>query len=182
MRGFSGILLSFILLLFIMTGCSSEPREDVMREVRSTDLTSESIENIMVGMKRNIESLHEKLEILKAHPDNDFYSANRNFDQYYLNDDILISVDRETEEILQISILENNYTSESARGINLGSTIEKVILTYGENYYTFEDKDQSIYEIGFIDHTNNLDLSFRHFEGEVKGISLGYAFDKIKWE
>ncbi|MDR4938412.1 hypothetical protein RGU11_18690 [Rossellomorea marisflavi] len=37
-------------------------------------------------------------------------------------------------------------------------------------------------EIGYVDHKNNLLLSFVHFDNEVTGMSLGYAFDRFIWE
>jgi len=93
-----------------------------------------------------------------------------------------MSVDRGAKEILQVGIMENNDTSSSAMGIKRGSLIEDVIKTYGENYFTYEDKEQAIYIIGYVDHQNNIKLSFVHFNDKVTGINIGYAFDRMKWE
>ncbi|MGX1265917.1 hypothetical protein RKD55_003721 [Rossellomorea marisflavi] len=37
-------------------------------------------------------------------------------------------------------------------------------------------------EIGYVDHENNLLLSFVHFDNKVTCMSLGYAFDRLIWE
>ncbi|WP_139364890.1 hypothetical protein [Sutcliffiella halmapala] len=174
------LLLCLTVILTLTTACNTENMEDAMREVISTDLLSESIDDIKVSMSINDETLIRKHGQFEPHPDNEYYARKRNTDQYR-NKDIILSVDRETKEILQVGVLEDNDTSSSAKGIKLGIPIEEVISAYGEDYFTFEDREQTIYIIGYVDHQNNLELSFVHFDGKVIGISFGYAFDRIKW-
>ncbi|MDV2684036.1 hypothetical protein RYX56_06580 [Alkalihalophilus lindianensis] len=148
-----------------------------MRIVESTDLSNESIDDIKVGMSINDKSLIIKHGNFEEHPGNEHYATQRNYDQYW-NKDIIVSVDRETNEILQVSILEENNTSSTAMGIKRGSSIDEVIATYGENYYIYEDKEQTIYLIGYVDHHNDLQLSFLHFDNKVIGIDIGYALNE----
>ncbi|MDX8045633.1 hypothetical protein SH601_06490 [Gracilibacillus sp. S3-1-1] len=170
-----------ILVLFLVTACGSDTMKDVMKEVESTDLTNESIDDMKVGMSINDESFRIEEDNFEPHPDNEYYSTERNYDQYW-NEEIIMSVDRETQEILQVGMMENNETSSSAMGIKIGSSIDEVIEAYGENYFTYEDNEQSIHIIGYVDHPNNLQLSFVHIDDKVIGINIGYAFDRINWE
>lgn len=174
-------LFCLTLILFLMTACSSEIMANAMREVESTDLSNEIIDDIKVGISINDESFRMEQRNFKPHPDNEQDATQRNYDQYW-NKDIIMSVDRETKEILQVGAMENNDTSSSAMGIKKGSPIEEVITTYGENYFIYEDKEQAINIIGYVDHQNNLKLSFVHFDDKVTGINIGYAFDRMIWE
>ncbi|MFV8829816.1 hypothetical protein [Alkalihalobacterium sp. APHAB7] len=175
------IMCIFTFMQLLLTGCSSETMEDVMREVKSTNLSNENIDDIRMGMSIIDASFANSYGDFEQHPANEHYASQRNYDQYW-NKDIIMSVDRETKEILQVGILETNNRSSSELGIKRGSSIEEVIATYGENYFTYEDREQTIYIIGYVDTQNNLELSFRHFNGEVKGINFGYAFDKMSWD
>lgn len=174
-------LINFTFILFLMTACSSGNVEEAMREVESTELSNERIDDLKLGMSINSESFRMEHKNFKPHPDNEQYFIQRNYDQYW-NKDIIMSVGREAKEILQVGVMENNDTSSSAMGIKRGSLIEDVIKTYGENYFTYEDKEQDIYIIGYVDHQNNIKLSFVHFNDKVTGINIGYAFDRMKWE
>lgn len=164
-----------------MTACSSENMEDAMREVESTDLSNESIDGIKAGMSINDKSFRTEHGNFEPLPDNEQYATQRNYDQYW-NKRIIMSVDRETKEILQVGVMENNDTSSSAMGIKKSSPLEGVITTYGENYFIYEDKEQDINIIGYVDHQNNLKLSFVYFDDKVTAINIGYAFDRMKWE
>ncbi len=164
-----------------MTACSTETMENAMSEVESTDLSNESIEDIKVGMSIDDKSFIMKHGNFEPYPANEHYATQRNYDHYW-NKDIIMSIDRETKEILQVGVLEGNNASSSAMGIKIGTSIDEVITIYGENYFTYEDKEQDIYIIGYVDQLNNLELSFVHFDEKVVGISTGYAFDRMKWE
>ncbi|MEB1808809.1 MAG: hypothetical protein LPK26_16220 [Bacillaceae bacterium] len=56
-----------------------------------------------MGLSIINESFANKYGIFKPHPDNEHYANKRNYDQYW-NKDIIMSVDRETKEILQVGI------------------------------------------------------------------------------
>ncbi|MED1599798.1 hypothetical protein [Alkalihalophilus marmarensis] len=180
---FKHILLfcSFTWLLFLAAACSNQTMEEAKKEVASTDLSDEHIDGMNVGMFMTDDSFGRRFEDIERYPANDQYADQRNYDQYW-NEDFIWSVDRHTMEVLQIWILEENDTSANSKGIKRGSPIEDIITLYGENYYTYEDHEQSIFMIGYVDHQNNLDLSFIHDKKNVTGVSLGYAFDRMKWE
>ncbi|PYZ94899.1 hypothetical protein CR194_05090 [Salipaludibacillus keqinensis] len=169
-------LFCFTLIILLMTACSSESREEAMRAIESTNLSNESIDDIKVGMSINDKSFITKHGYFEPYPNNEHYATQRNYDQYW-NKDYIVSVDRQTQEILQVGVLEENNTSSTAMEIKRGFPIDKVITAYGENYFTYEDKEQTIYIIGYVDHQNNLELSFVHFDDKVTGINIGYAFD-----
>jgi len=75
-------LIIFTFILFLMTACSSENMEEAMREVESTDLSNERIDDIKLGMSINGESFSMEHENFKPHPDNEQYVIQRNYDQY----------------------------------------------------------------------------------------------------
>ncbi|ADC50047.1 hypothetical protein BpOF4_09960 [Alkalihalophilus pseudofirmus OF4] len=172
---------SFTWLLFFAAACSNQTMEEAKKEVASTDLTDEHIDGMKVGMFITDEAFLKQNRAVEPYPANDHYANQRNYDQYW-NEDFIWSVDRQTMEVLQIRILEENDTSASSKAIKRGSPIEDIITRYGEHYYTYEDHEQSIFMIGYVDHQNNLDLSFIHDEENVTGFSLGYDFDRMKWE
>lgn len=126
------------------------------------------------------ETISSNYATFELHPDNEYYATQRDFDQYW-NKDIIMGVDRDTKEVLQIGVMEDNDTSSSAMGIKRGSSIDDVTAIYGENYFTYEDSEQTIYLLGYVDHHKNLLLSFVHFEGKVTSIHLSYAFNRLKW-
>jgi hypothetical protein len=175
------LLLFVILVIFSITGCEKVNREDAMKEVKSTDLSNENIDGNELGMVITDENIIHKHGHFDPHPGNKHYAPKRNYDQYW-NKQIIMSIDRVTQEILSISTLEDNNTTSSAKGIKLGASIDDVISTYGEDYYTYKDSEQTIYEIGYVDHQKNLMLSFIHFNNKVTGINFSYAFDRLNWE
>lgn len=61
------------------------------------------MKDIRMGLSIINESFANKYGIFKPHPDNEHYANKRNYDQYW-NKDIIMSVDRETKEILQVGI------------------------------------------------------------------------------
>ncbi|WP_142283059.1 hypothetical protein [Gottfriedia solisilvae] len=181
MRKVNRIVLCVLMVNLLLSGCSSESREEVMKEVKSTDLSNENIQGIELGMSINDESFIENYGPFSALPDNKQYTSTRNYDQYW-NEHIIMSVDRANSEILQIGTLDKNDNFSTVKGIKNGSTIEDVISTYGENYYKYEDKEQSINVIGYVDRQDNIDLAFTYINDEVISVSLSYAFERLKWK
>ncbi|MES9685817.1 hypothetical protein ABWK22_23510 [Gottfriedia acidiceleris] len=152
-------------------------REEVMLDSKSTDLSKEVIDGIRLGMPFN--SINHSKHFV-PHPDNKQYTSSRNFDQYW-NEHVIISADRKTSVILQVGILDDNNHSSTAKGINNEMPIKKVISTYGRNYYKYDDKDQSIHQIGYVDLQHNIELIFTYSNGKVKTFNFKYAFDRLKW-
>lgn len=151
-----------------------------MQEVKSTDLSNELLDSLSLSTKIDNKDFNQAYGQFPPHPDNDYYAQMRNFDQYW-NDLLILSVDGETNEILSISTLEDNRVTSSSKGIRLGDSIDDIQLAYAEAYYTFTDEEQTIFEIGYVDHDNNTVLSFLHFNEKVTNIHLSYAFDRMEW-
>ncbi|MEH7452611.1 hypothetical protein [Gottfriedia acidiceleris] len=171
------IPLCIFLASLLLSGCGTLSREEVMKEAKSTDLSKEVIDGMRLGMTFN--SINQFNHFV-PHPDNKQYNSSRNFDQYW-NKQIITSVDRKTRDILQVSVLDDNNHSSTAKGIKNEMPIKQVISTYGKNFYKYEDKNQSIYQIGYVDLQHNVDLVFTYSNGKVKTINLNYAFDRLKW-
>ncbi|MCM2603232.1 hypothetical protein NDQ57_00735 [Rossellomorea marisflavi] len=162
----------WLLLLLMLSACSTQTLEQSMKEVDSTNLSDESIGGLKVGNFLREESG------FKGYESNGEYD--RNYNQY-TNGKLDVSVDKETDEILAVGVIESGTGSTTAH-IGLGSTLDEVTAAYGENYFSYTDSNQGMQEIGYVDHENNLLLSFVHFDNKVTGMSLGYAFDRLIWE
>lgn len=170
-----------LLVLLIIFGCSSVDIDAIKKDVKSTDLSNENIDGILLGIPINAETFIEKYGVFTVHPDNDYFSSRRNYDQYW-NHKLVLDIDRNNSEILMISVLEDNDESKSSKGIRVGNSITAFIEAYGENYFVYEDKEQTIYQIGYVDHENNLFLSFTLLDDKVTNIGFGYAFtNRRKW-
>lgn len=161
-----------LFLLLMLSACSTQTLEQSKKEVQSTNLSGESIGGMKVGTFLREESG------FKGYESNGEYD--RNYNQY-TNGKLDVSVDKETDEILAVGVIESGTGSTTAH-IGLGSTLDEVTAAYGEDYFSYTDSNQGMQEIGYVDHENNLLLSFGHFDNKVTGMSLGYAFDRLIWE
>lgn len=161
-----------LFLLLMLSACSTQTLEQSKKEVQSTNLSGESIGGLKVGTFLQEESG------FKGYESNGEYD--RNYNQY-TNGKLDVSVDKETDEILAVGVIESGTGSTTAH-IGLGSTLDEVTAAYGEDYFSYTDSNQGMQEIGYVDHENNLLLSFVHFDNKVTGMSLGYAFDRLIWE
>ncbi|MFU8691055.1 hypothetical protein ACNA6I_14580 [Rossellomorea sp. FS2] len=161
-----------LFLLLMLSACSTQTLEQSMKEVDSTNLSDESIGGLKVGT------------FLREEPGFKGYESNgeydRNYNQY-TNGKLDVSVDKKTDEILAVGVIESGTGSTTAH-IVLGSTLDEVTSAYGEDYFSYIDSNQGMQEIGYVDHENNLLLSFVHVDNKVTGMSLGYAFDRLIWE
>ncbi|QHA35032.1 hypothetical protein D5E69_03895 [Rossellomorea marisflavi] len=161
-----------LFLLLMLSACSTQTLEQSMKEVDSTNLSDESIGGLKVGT------------FLREEPGFKGYESNgeydRNYNQY-TNGKLDVSVDKETDEILAVGVIKGGTGSTTAH-IGLGSSLDEVTSAYGEDYFSYTDSNQGMQEIGYVDHENNLLLSFVHVDNKVTGMSLGYAFDRLIWE
>ncbi|WP_370296325.1 hypothetical protein [Rossellomorea marisflavi] len=162
----------WLLLLLMLSACSTQTLEQSVKEVDSTNLSDEAIGGLKVG------TFLQEGSGFKENESNGEYD--RNYDQYR-NGKLDVSVDKETDEILAVGVIEGG-TGLTTAHIGLGSTLEEVTSAYGEDYFSYTDSNQGMQEIGYVDHENNLMLSFVHFDNKVTGMSLGYAFDRLIWE
>ncbi|WP_409297908.1 hypothetical protein V1498_07400 [Peribacillus sp. SCS-26] len=171
------LLLLILLVFFSVTGCNYIEHEEAMKKVKSTDLSSESIGGIKIGVyMKDVELLHAG-NPFKPRPENDEYE--RNYDQYY-NKYFELGIHKPSSEILYVSTGENKKYS-TKKGIKVGASIEEVKKAYGQDYFIYTDREQKIYEIGYVDRENNIELHFTYLNKKVDGIYLGYAFNRIIW-
>ncbi|KMK95244.1 hypothetical protein [Rossellomorea marisflavi] len=161
-----------LFLLLMLSACSSQTLEQSMKKAQSTNLSGESIGGLKVG------TFLQEDSGFKVYESNGEYD--RNYNQFR-NGKLDVSVDKETDEILAVGVIEGGTGSTTAH-IGLGSSLDEVTAAYGENYFSYTDSNQGMQEIGYVDHENNLLLSFVHVENKVTGMSLGYAFDRLIWE
>ncbi|WP_139367572.1 hypothetical protein [Bacillus alkalicellulosilyticus] len=174
------LLLLTVFICFYVSGCTNYiTREEAMNEVKSTDLSNENIDGIMLGMDiTDVEIIEEHGEFV-VHPDNEDIAPKASKMSYdlYWNEEHIIRVDRATREIVMIAHLENNTNASTMYGVTRGTPLEDVIDLYGEDYYIYKDSSQTLNEIGYVDHNNNIRIAFIHFDEKVAHISLGYIVD-----
>lgn len=172
-----GLLLLTVIIFLAVTGCGNYVnREDAMKEVKTTDLSNENIDGIMVGMVITDDKFIEEHGQFYVHPHNDDRAPDApesNYDLYW-NEELIIKVDKETREILMIRPVESKTNASTMNGVTIGTTLEDVIDLYEDNYYVYKDSGQTLNEIGYVDHDNNISISFVHFDDKVAGINLAY--------
>lgn len=174
------LLLLILIVFLVVTGCGNYvSREEAVKEVKSTDLSNENIDGIMLGMVITEDEFIEEHGQFLVHPDNDDRTSNapeKHYDLYW-NEELIIRVDNETRKILMVAPLENNTIASTMNGVTIGTSLEDVIDLYGEDYYEYKDSGQTLNEVGYVDHDNNIRISFIHYDDKVAHISIGYIVD-----
>ncbi len=162
-------LVVFSIFIVFITGCNNVSLEEAMKNVESTNLLNENISGIKLGMVITDD------EFIKEHGRFNSYPYDDEDELPYellWNDKLLIRALKESGEINLIAPEEKNMSASTEKGVKIGTPLENVIEVYGSNYYTYEDNDQGLHEIGYVDHEHNISLSFVHFYGKVTNISL----------
>lgn len=169
----------FLTIVIALTGCDGTVQEEEMLSAKSINLSKEKIDEVSVGASLSEIENEQKLVM---YSENHYYKENRNYDQY-MNENIGVSVDRETKEILSISIFEHNKKSKTSRGVKIGDDLKIIKETYGERYFIYFDREQGLTTVGYVDHENDLCLEFTFIENQekVSHINLRYAFNKMIW-
>lgn len=153
------IISAFIL----MTGYELSPNEkyDFYEKVESTDLSGETVDSISLSSKKE--------DVLKrfGHPE-ETHEISKPKTTYLVYKDIEFGF--KNKEVFRYFFTENHSTF---RGITAGESSEKVIETYGPNYYERTDTGADI--IGYFDKQHNINIEFSFYENKV----IGTIIEKI---
>lgn len=175
-----GPLLLTVIIFLTVSGCDNYiTRDEAMNEVISTDLSNENIDGIMLGMVITDDEWIGKHGQFVVHPDYNERAPDAPEEHYdlYWNEEMIIRVHKETREILMVAPLESNTNASTMNGVTIGTLLEDVIDLYGDDYYVYIDNSQTLKEMGYVDHNNNLRISFVHHDDKVAHMSLGYIVD-----
>lgn len=148
-----------------------------MKEVKSTDIKKDEIGGIALGA--NMLEIEDS-DGFEACPDNNYYEKQREYDQF-MNDRIMLEVDRRTNKIIGVRTLEDKNVVATKKGIKEGSLIEDVIASYGDDYYIFHEHEQGFSIIGYVDQEENVALSFFYHDGHITTMNLDYSYERLIW-
>lgn len=134
-----------------LVGCDVLEKDayDYMEEVKSTDLSNESINSISLGDPL------EKIEIGKPKRKEQDESI---VHLTYGNDGLLIILNN--NQVIEYQINNNQYRTE--KGIKIGSSKDEIVKVYGPNHYKNRE-DEAFANLGYFD--KELD---RHIEFTLK--------------
>lgn len=150
-----------------------------MKEVKTTDIKKDEIGGITLGA--NMLEIEDS-DGFEAYPDNNYYEKQRGDDQF-LNDRFMLEVDRVTNKIIGVRTLEGKDVVATKKGIKVGSPIEDVIASYGDDYYIyiFHDHEQGFPIIGYVNKEENIALSFFYHDGHVTTMNFDYSYERLIW-
>ncbi|MDH8000848.1 hypothetical protein [Bacillus cereus] len=167
------ILLVFVIALGVigyrLLGPFIEGRSYYYSHTDFTDLSNESI-----GKMRLYDNIDEEV-FRKEYGEPIKKIDNVYYDYYSWQNGIetaSIIEGKEKGKIVRLMIGENKEL-KVAKGIELGSTKQDIINTYGSNYY--ERMEQGTAIIGYVDHELHVTLEFWLGEGKVAHIRLDSA-------
>lgn len=121
----------------------------------SIDLSNENIGGLYLSDKINSKKITSKYGELSV-PNPDIYE----YDYYDLTKNIKVATKKDDYEIVRFCVYNENLKSEitTEKGVRLGDSKEKVINSYGENYYTRLEQGTDI--IGYVDKEKNYSIEF----------------------
>lgn len=138
------------------------------KSIQSTDLSGENINGITI-----LQSIHSE-ELIKKNITPVKRLENLLDSNYYeLSNGLIIAINKDDliEKIIVTSST-SNKTFKTARSISLGDSLEKVIKTYGGNYYKQESELTSEPITGYMDIDEKIKIEFWSYEGKVDEIRI----------
>jgi hypothetical protein len=156
-----------ILLCLLLAACSaSEPSapQDFMDEVASTNLSAEEVGGIVLGDSK------QALKVKRDQPSGRFDVLMKGADQYdapiqsWEYEDVSYTVSQ--DRIMSYSL----KTADTAKGIQLGNSIESVKDKYGDGFYNRENSDLEV--IGYMDKEKEWVSEFIIDQEKVAGIMM----------
>lgn len=165
------IVIALLLISCVIFGAYQHfQRSSSFRFTQTTNLSQENIDGLQMYQSIDSEEFVEKYGTNLNRIDNAL------FDYYKLSDGLIIATN-EQRQIIRITInIETNNTIETSKGIELGSSIDEVINTYGTNYYKrTEEQIPSSPVIGYIDHKRKVTIEFWNVKNKVVEIRYDIA-------
>jgi hypothetical protein len=159
------LAIGFVIIsaFILMTGyeLSSNDKYDFYANVESTDLSEETVDSISLSSEKEV--------VLKrfGHPEKT-HEISKPKTTYLIYKDIEFGL--KNNKVFRYFFIENHSTF---RGITAGDPSEKVIKTYGPNYYERTDTGADI--IGYFDKQHNINIEFSFYENKV----IGTIIEKI---
>lgn len=167
----SSIIIASILALFVFIFLFlflRENKEFKFYITKSINLSEENIEGIYLDDSIGDSKIKNKYGTSLT-PGND----NTEYNYYNLTDGIEIATNKDDSKIIRFTIDDENI--KTSRGIHVGDNKDKIIKSYGKNYYTRVEQGLDI--IGYVDKGKKWCLEFWLVENNVIGMfRLGHKY------
>jgi hypothetical protein len=154
LKKFIIILITCLISLTILTSCARE-RSYYFKNTKNTDLSNEQVDGLKLDEKMDESIIYKNGEPVKQ-DETDKYT-------YYTLKDNNFAIDKKNNKVTRIMFGGNK--AETSRGIKYTDTIDKVIKTYGANYY--KRIEQGVDIIGYVDHKKKWTLEFWHHKKNI---------------
>ncbi|TFD94536.1 hypothetical protein [Jeotgalibacillus sp. R-1-5s-1] len=172
------LVLLIIRFQLLLTGCFEDAGSEGKGETIHTTLQQEGYPGVELGVVLEAELVGQLN--LQEHPDNQYYVQSRRFDQWW-NESVIVSVDRESKEIIQITIIGKDEELKTAKGIHITDSRDAVLEAYGNEPNRSYDREQGIEVLSYVDEQLDRKLVFTIIEDQVAAISHEYAAERLIW-
>lgn len=134
---------------------------------KSIDLSKENINGIYLGESINKNNVRSKYGYI-----NKLSQDNVKYNYYYLNENIEVATEKNDDKIIRFVINDKNIFSD--REIKIGDGKDKIIKSYGKNYYKRVEQGTNI--MGYVDKKNKTSLEFWMYDDKVIFFRLDYNY------
>ncbi|WZX99204.1 membrane lipoprotein lipid attachment site-containing protein [Bacillus sp. FSL W7-1360] len=144
-----------LVMAIILSGCGTTSQLNFYDETLSTDLSDENLLGVSLDMSEDI--LLEKVgkpdfENSVEDPPTTYLIYGSSEDEYEFE----FMIDDQNKRVKRYFIRQEGY--ETARNIEVGSSVTELIAAYGDSYYEREDTGSQV--IGFFDKENQVNMEF----------------------
>lgn len=165
------LILLVVLMVVLVIGKSCDinfSRSYHHRFTKTTDLSMENVNGIHLGDRIDDKDVEEEYGKIS-----DLSRDNIMHDYYFLSKMIEVVTEKNDKEIIRFVV--NDKDIETSKGIKIGDSREKVIDTYGENYYYRLEQGTDI--IGYVDKDMKISIEFwLDHNGRLVFYRLDYNF------
>lgn len=156
-----------LLFMFVAFFCLSFSRNYHHFFSKSTNLSKENVNGIYLGESINNDNVKSKYGYInKLSQDNDGYNY------YYLNEKIEVATEKYDDKIIRFVVNDKNIFSN--KGIKIGDDKDKIIKSYGKNYYKRVEQGTNI--LGYVDKKNKTSLEFWMYDDKIIFFRLDYNY------
>lgn len=167
----SSIIIASILALFVFIFLLlflSEDKEFKFYITKSINLSEENIEGIYLYDSIDNYKIKNKYGKSLTHGND-----NTEYNYYNLTDGIEIATNKYDNKIIRFIVADENI--KTSRGIYVGDNKDKILKSYGKNYYTRVEQGTDI--IGYVDKGKKWCLEFWLVENNIIGMfRLDYKY------
>ena len=157
---FIGIVL--LLALFVLFGCGTKDKFELLDEMASTDLSAEGVASVQVGSSESevLTTLGEPIVMEETKKPNAKYLS---FGSSKENTDLEVKI----VDGKAVRYILPTAKYETEKNVSLANSKEAIIQNYGQNFYSRTDTGTEV--IGYFDKEQKINIEFS-FEDSLKDI------------